>query len=63
MLPRRFACIVLHNMAQARRVPLCEDEANAQVAPEGPDPPPLPQLPDEPAGRAVRTALVNLYFS
>uniref|UniRef100_A0A672HB88 DDE Tnp4 domain-containing protein n=1 Tax=Salarias fasciatus TaxID=181472 RepID=A0A672HB88_SALFA len=58
------ACIVLHSMAQARRAPLCEDEADAPGAPEGPDPPPaLPHLPDEPVGRAVRSALVDLYFS
>uniref|UniRef100_A0A672HET4 Nuclease HARBI1 n=1 Tax=Salarias fasciatus TaxID=181472 RepID=A0A672HET4_SALFA len=46
------ACFVLHSMAQARRAPL------------SPDPPPaLTHLPDEPAGRAVRSALVDFTHS
>ncbi|KAK0142242.1 putative nuclease HARBI1 [Merluccius polli] len=59
------ACIVLHNIPQTRIVPLQE----ALI--DGPPPcaevpdllPPPPLQPDLPAGRAVRNAVVNLYFS
>lgn len=59
------ACLVLHNIAQARRVPLFEDQADTQPCWEARDlsEPPPPHQPDEPAGRAIRSAMVNLYFS
>ena len=60
------ACIVLHNIAQLRRVPLNEDILDRPpLEAEVPQlqPPPPPHQADEPAGRAVRNAMVNLYFS
>ncbi|TNM97597.1 hypothetical protein fugu_015753 [Takifugu bimaculatus] len=54
------ACIVLHNIAQKRRVPMEEDDI---PLPEGLIEAPQPHQTDEPAGRAVRSAMVNLYFS
>lgn len=58
------ACIVLHNIAQMRRVPLGAPIDGPPPCAEVPDPlPPPPQQPDGPAGRAVRNAMVNLYFS
>ena len=58
-------CIVLHNMAQMRRVPLNEEILDRQpLEAEVPQlQPPPPHLANEPAGRAVRNAFVNLYFS
>ncbi|XP_029691502.1 putative nuclease HARBI1 [Takifugu rubripes] len=54
------ACIVLHNIAQKRRVSMEEDDV---PLPEGLIEAPQPHQTDEPAGRAVRSAMVNLYFS
>lgn len=60
------ACIVLHNIAQARSVPLEEDNADMHPLHQGQAlallPPPPPHQSDEPAGGA-RSAMVNLYFS
>ncbi|KAK0136891.1 putative nuclease HARBI1 [Merluccius polli] len=55
------ACIVLHNIAQTRRVPLQDGPPPCAEVPDLLPPPPL--QPDLPAGRAVRNAVVNLYFS
>ncbi len=59
------ACIVLHNIAQTRRVPLQEAPIDGPLPyAEVPDLlPPTPPQPDGPAGRAVRNTVVNLYFS
>uniref|UniRef100_A0A674NF10 Putative nuclease HARBI1 n=1 Tax=Takifugu rubripes TaxID=31033 RepID=A0A674NF10_TAKRU len=50
------ACIVLHNIAQKKRVPMEEDDI---PLPEGLIEAPQPHQTDEPAGRAVRSAMVN----
>ena len=56
------ACIVLHNIAQMRRVPLNEEILDRPpLEAEVPQlQPPPPHRADEPA---VRNAMVNLYFS
>uniref|UniRef100_A0A3B5KFM0 Putative nuclease HARBI1 n=1 Tax=Takifugu rubripes TaxID=31033 RepID=A0A3B5KFM0_TAKRU len=50
------ACIVLHNIAQKRRVPMEEDNS---PLPEGLIEAPQPHQTDEPAGRAVRSAMTQ----
>ncbi|KAL7395698.1 hypothetical protein ABVT39_021608 [Epinephelus coioides] len=58
------ACIVLHNLAQTRRVPLQEPLIDGRPpCSVGLDLPPPPLQSDGPAGRPVQNAMVNLYFS
>uniref|UniRef100_H2SUZ6 DDE Tnp4 domain-containing protein n=1 Tax=Takifugu rubripes TaxID=31033 RepID=H2SUZ6_TAKRU len=53
------ACIVLHNIAQKRRVPMEEDDI---PLPEGLIEAPQPHQTDEPAGRAVRSAMNSKFL-
>lgn len=60
-----LACIVLHNIATRRSVPLCDDtdDPPEPLAPvDDPGPPVDFSLNERLSGRAMRDAIVNNYF-
>ena len=59
-----LACIVLHNIAEERKVPFCDERGGHwQPQVDVPDLPLALLQPDGPAGRTMRKALANHYFT